>query len=309
MKILITGGAGYVGTKLVKALVNDHDVEEIIVYDNLSRANYNLFLGERFNHPHKIRFILGDLLDSRKIRQIPVQYQIEAVYHLAARVTTPFANTDAHLYEQINHWGTSELILAVEESPAVKKFFYTSSASVYGSSKEMVTESSEPGPSTFYGISKYRGEHHVKRMFNKMDAYILRCGNVYGYSKSMRFDAVINKFMFDANFNSRISIHGNGKQSRAFIHVDVLAKALAQLIRSDAPSGIYNVVDKNLDIIEIADVLKHIFPNLEFIFINQHLTLSEVQVNPDSVLRKYIDYTNNREFMAEMVEFKESFSF
>jgi UDP-glucose 4-epimerase len=309
MKILITGGAGYVGTKLTKALVGLDEVEEVVIYDNLSRSNYNLFLGERFNNHQKIRFILGDLLDSRKLRQIINHYQIEAVYHLAARVTTPFANTDAHLYEQINHWGTSELVLAIEESPTVKKLFYTSSASVYGSSGGTVTEDSDPNPSTFYGISKFRGEHHVKRMLNKLDTYILRCGNVYGYSKSMRFDAVINRFMFDANFNSRISIHGNGQQSRAFIHVDVLTHALVQMIKCQIPSGTYNLVDKNLSIIEIADVLKQIFPDLEFIFINQHLSLSEVKVSPDSVLRNYMDYSNSRELMDELIEFKSRFSF
>jgi UDP-glucose 4-epimerase len=309
MKILVTGGAGYVGTKLAKALVGLDEVEEVVIYDNLSRANYNLFLGERFKNPGKIKFILGDLLDSRKLRQIINHFGIDTVYHLAARVTTPFANTDAHLYEQINHWGTSELVLAIEESPSVKKFFYTSSASVYGPSSEMVTEINEPNPTTFYGISKYRGENHVKRMFRKLNAYVLRCGNVYGYSKSMRFDAVINRFMFDANFNSRISIHGNGLQSRAFIHVDVLAYALAQMALRQIPSGIYNLVDKNLSIIQIADVLKQIFPELEFIFINQHLSLSEVQVNPDSELRNYIDYSNPKELIDELIEFKNRFSF
>lgn len=309
MKILITGGAGYVGTKLTKALVAIDQVEQIIIYDNLSRANYNLFLGDRFLNPHKIIFIHGDLLDSRKLRRIIQQYGIETIYHLAAHVTTPFANTDAHFHEQVNHWGTSELVLAVEESPTVQKLIYTSSASVYGSSTGLVDETSEPNPKTFYGISKYRGEQHVKRMFGKMRAYILRCGNVYGYSKSMRFDAVINRFMFDANFNSRISIHGDGKQSRAFIHVDILSHALAEIIATDIPSGIYNLVDKNLSILDVADVLKHIFPDLEFIFINQHLSLSQVRVNPESALRKYIDYSNPREFVDEMIEFKNRFSF
>lgn len=309
MKILITGGAGYVGTKLSKALLPMEEAEQIIIYDNLSRANHNLFIGEKFNHPEKVTFVHGDLLDTRKLRRVISQYGIETVYHLAAYVTTPFANTDAHFHEQVNHWGASELVLAVEESPTVKKLIYTSSASVYGSSQEMIDENSAPNPRTFYGISKYRGEQHVKRMFSKMDAYILRCGNVYGYSKSMRFDAVINRFMFDANFNSRISIHGDGKQSRAFIHVDVLADILAKMLIREIPSGIYNVVDKNLTILEIADALKHIFPELEFIFINQHLSLSQVRVNPDSQLRKYIDYSNNRQFVDELIEFKSRFSF
>lgn len=308
MKILITGGAGYVGTQLTKVLSASPETSAVILFDNLSRANYNLFLGRRFENPEKITFVSGDLLDSRKLRQVLQQYEIDVVYHLAARVTTPFANTEAHFHEQINHWGTSELVMAVEESN-VKRFIYTSSTSVYGASVDLIDEDAKPDPKTFYGTSKLRGEQHVKRLMDKMDTYILRCGNVYGYNKSMRFDAVINRFMFDANFNNRISIHGDGKQSRAFIHIDLLAELLSKFLSQKIPSGIYNVVDKNLQILDILDVVKEIFPDLEFIFVNQHLKLRDLKVNPESRLRLFIDYINEKTFKEEMVEFKQRFCF
>ena len=101
----------------------------------------------------------------------------------------------------------------------------------------------------------------------------MRCGNVYGYSKSMRFDAVINKFVFEANFNKLVTIQGNGKQSRSFIHIDLLSKGLANLLHASLPSGTYNLVDKHIKIIDILDVLKELVPPLEFIFINQHISL------------------------------------
>jgi UDP-glucose 4-epimerase len=306
MKILITGGAGYVGTELIKALVNDSQVTEILIYDNLSRLNYNLFLGRRLKNFEKVNFIAGDILDSRKLQQ--VLNGVDAVYHLAARVTTPFANTDAHFHEQVNHWGTAEGVNAVEDSD-VKKFIYTSSTSIYGSSSEFLNEESVTNAKTFYGISKLRGEDHVRRLFKKRDTYILRCGNVYGYNKSMRFDAVINKFMFDANFNNRISIHGDGKQSRSFISVALLADAMTKLIKHPVPSGIYNVVDKNYSILDIVDVLKALYPALEFIFINQHLSLRDLKVSPDSRLREFIHYENPYDLYTEMNEFKQRFSF
>ena len=121
MKILITGGAGYIGTPLVDLLCINPDVKKIIVYDNLSRSNYNLFIGAKKEGHEKITFIRGELLDSRKLKQ--TLKGVDVVYHLAARVTTPFANSDAHLFDQINHWGTAELAYLLEES-SVKKLIF-----------------------------------------------------------------------------------------------------------------------------------------------------------------------------------------
>jgi len=307
MNVLITGGAGYIGTVLTKNLVSHDAVDKIIVYDNLSRSNYNLFLGERMDNFEKVEFVHGDILDLRKLRQ--VLQHVDVVVHLAARVTTPFANVDSHFHEQVNHWGTAELVSAIEERN-IHKFIYLSSTSVYGATEDLIGENYEPNPKTFYGISKHRGEEQVKRLLNKMNAYILRCANVYGYSRSMRFDAVINRFMFDANFTNKISIHGNGKQYRAFIHVSLLAKVLIELIVEDkVPTGIYNLVDRNLMILDIVDVMKEIYPDLEFIFINQHLHLRKIFVNPESILRHYIEYINTKTLKEELLEFKERFSF
>lgn len=306
MKVLITGGAGYVGTELTKVLVLNEDVEEILIYDNLSRNNYNLFLGRRLINHEKVNLISGDILDSRKL--ITILKGVDTVFHLAARVTTPFANSDAHFHEQVNHWGTAELVNAVEET-GVKKFIYASSTSTYGSSTEFLNEKSIPHAKTFYGISKLRGEDHVRRLGKKIDSYILRCGNVYGYSKSMRFDAVINKFMFDANFNNRISIHGDGKQSRSFISVSLIAELFSKIITHNVPGGTYNVVDRNYSILEIVDVMKSLYPLLEFIFINQHLSLRDLKVSPESNLRNYINYDNNSDLHQELHEFKQRFSF
>jgi UDP-glucose 4-epimerase len=306
MHVLITGGAGYVGTVLTKSLVTVPEVDRITIYDNLSRKNSNLFLGDRLVNSEKVQLVVGDILDSRKLKN--VLKDIDVVFHLAARVSTPFANVDADFHEQVNHWGTAELVSAVEESK-VKKIIFTSSTSVYSNSDDLITEDRQPDPKTFYGISKYRAEEHVKRLMNSRQTLILRCGNVYGYSRSMRFDAVINRFMFDANFTKRIQIHGNGKQYRAFIHVNILIKALIGCLQHDVPGGVFNVVDKNIQILEIVDVLKEIYPSLEFIFINQHLDLRQMHVDPASRLRQFIDYKNPHSLLQELQDFKSRFSF
>lgn len=306
MKVLVTGGAGYIGTELISALIVNPEVEKIIVYDNLSRPNYNMFLGLRLLHHAKVLFIKGELLDSRGLRKI--LKGVDVVYHLAAKVTTPFANADAHVYEQVNHWGTAELVYAIEESE-VKRFIYASSTGVYGSSKEAVDESAAPDPQTLYAISKLRGEEHVRRLSSKIDTYIMRCGNVYGYSKSMRFDAVINKFVFEANFDHRVTIQGDGKQSRTFINIDLLAKSLSNLLTAQLASGTYNLVERNLKVFDIVDVLKELLPPLEFIFINQHLSLHELNVKENELVNKTLGITNHRTLKEELEEFLNKFSF
>jgi len=242
----------------------------------------------------------------RKLKR--VLKNVDVVFHLAARVSTPFANVDADFHEQVNHWGTAELVSAVEGSN-VKKFIFTSSTSVYGISDGHIDENQIPSPRSFYGISKFRGEEQVRLLQKNMNALILRCANVYGYSRSMRFDAVINRFMFDANFSKRIQIHGNGKQLRAFVHVKVLIKALMGCLFESVPTGTYNIVDKNLEILDIVDVLKEIYPTLEFLFINQHLDLKHMKVDRKSALRAYIDFENNLTLKDELLDFKDRFSF
>lgn len=306
MKVLITGGAGYIGTELTSALISRPDVDEVIVYDNLSRPNYNFFLGLQHKNHAKIKFVKGELLDSRALKKI--LKGVDVVYHLAAKVTTPFANADSHAYEQVNHWGTAELVYAVEESN-VRRFIYTSSTGVYGSSNIPAHEDKPPDPKSFYAASKLRGEEHVRRLIGKMDTYIMRCGNVYGYSKSMRFDAVINKFIFEANFNKLITIQGDGKQSRTFIHIEMVAKALSNLLTADLPSDVYNIVDKNLTVLDILDVLKELIPALEFIFINQHLRLTEINVKVNPLITDTLQIRNNRTLKEELSEFLTKFSF
>lgn len=306
MKVLITGGAGYVGTKLVKHLVEQPCIEKIIIYDNLSKGHHNFFLGETYTHQEKIEAVHGDILDTRKLRKL--MKDADVVVHLAAVVTTPFANTDPHFYEQVNHWGTAEVVYCAEESD-ISKFIYLSSTSVYGASEQVADETTTPAPSTFYGISKLRGEEHVSRLAEKKTAISIRGGNVYGYSKSMRFDAVINRFMFDANFANRIQINGNGKQSRAFINVDYLCDSLTKTIIGDVQSGTYNLVDKNLQILDIVDVLKEMYPSLEFLFTNQHMNLRELKISSESQLFNQIERFTSRELKNELEEFKDKFAF
>jgi UDP-glucose 4-epimerase len=307
MKVLITGGAGYVGTELTKKLVASPAIKEVVIFDNLSKHHNNFFLGKQYEQPEKVRFVRGEILDSRLLKK--EMMKADAVIHLAAIVTTPFANTDPHFYEQVNHWGTAEVVYAAEEIDTITKFIYLSSTSVYGSHEEPATEESPTSPQTFYGVSKLRGEEHVNRLMGIKKSIILRGGNVYGYNRSLRFDAVINRFMFDANFSNRIQIFGSGKQTRAFIHVNYLTEAIANALLHEVPSGTYNLVDKNLQILDLIDALKEIYPSLEFIFNNQHMELRELNVSRETKLFDHFPRFTSESLKDELLAFKNRFAF
>ncbi|MFB6305521.1 MAG: SDR family oxidoreductase, partial [Flavobacteriales bacterium] len=169
-----------------------------------------------------------------------------------------------------------------------------------------------PDPRTFYGISKLRGEEHMKRLADKESGnknfYIIRCGNVYGYNSSMRFDAVINRFIFDANFSGRIFIDGDGRQYRAFIHVEKAADCLGNLLEKNIKPGIYNLVDRNLTVLEIVNELQQLYPEWETQYINQHLKLRAIEVQPDPNINGLMK-KSGQEFYDELKEFKQKFTF
>lgn len=306
MNVLVTGGAGYIGSELVYQLAQQSDVKKVVVYDNLSRDNFNLFTSQSNKIQNsKITFEYGELLDSRKLQK--TLKNIDIVFHLAGKVAPAYADIDSHIFEQVNHWGTAELVYAVENSK-VKKLIHLSSTAVYGASKLPLTEDAIPNPRSFYGTSKLRGEEHVQRLSSKLNCISLRCGNVYGFSPAIGFETVINKFMFDAHFKNRISIHGNGNQARGFIHIDKVVETLIQTAKKEIPSGVYNLSDKNIEILDLVDVLKEIYPSLEFIFINQHLSMRDLRVSPESKLTSFIKL-NDTSLKDELLAFKDKFSF
>jgi len=308
MKVLVTGGAGYIGSELVFKLSQLAEVEQIFVYDNLSNQNTNLFISASNRMRNgKVKFVQGELLDSRLLKKYV--NQVDVVYHLAAITNMSFHNVDSHAYEQTNHWGTAELVYAVEEAENVKKLIFVSSTGVYGFSPNdaFLDEESRLNPRSFYDISKMRAEEHVKRLIAKKDnVVIFRPANVYGYSPGIHFNTVINRFLFESNFNGRISINGNGKQKRSFIHIQKLMDVLIFPLLNELPSDIYNVADFNSSILDIVDVFKEVFPELEFIFINQHLELKDLVVKvTDTKLSKFITLPETV-LKEDIIRFKET---
>ncbi len=298
MKLLITGGAGYLGTELCLRLMNRPEIESIVVYDNLSRRNFNFFIGPDQLHA-KVRFVDAELLDSYTLRKEVAK--ADSVIHLAAKVITPFADENPHLFDQVNNWGTAELCYAVEESDCAR-LIYMSSASVYGGGDEPSALDTTPNPKTFYGISKLKGERHVERLSGKKEVSIVRCANVYGYSKSMRFDAVINRFVLHAKFHGRVQINGSGEQARAFVHVSRVSDFLEKLLFAKNWQSHYNLVDHNLSINDVAYTLKELLPEMEMLYVDQQLNLRQINVAADQNVEALIG-SKNKSLKDELEEF------
>ena len=111
-----------------------------------------------------------------------------------------------------------------------------------------------------------------------------------------------------ANFENKLSVHGSGAQSRAFIHVKNVAEVLSQIPFKQIPSGNYNLVTKNLAVNDLAEVILDLYPACDRIFINQHLKLGSIRVSSESAIWQYVTI-NERSLHDELADFKNKFAF
>lgn len=303
MRVMVTGGAGYIGNELVYRLSAEPGIKEILVYDNLCKGNYNLFTGLRKLPGNNVRFVQADILDSRSLRSCMAG--MDVVVHLAAKVETPFADQNAHDFEQTNHWGTAELVYAAEDL-GIGRFIYLSSQSVYGQGD--VTSTEHPRvPSSFYGISKMRGEDHVLRLMDKMPTQLVRCANVYGYSKNLRVETLVNQFIFDAHFTNRVAIHGDPEHAMSHISVYRLVEVLARMIKRDMDSAVHNLSHRRMSSMELVEALRELYPDLETIFVDQHIPLLDLTIECDEVMRELLP--GDATLVEDLVKFRELFTF
>ena len=303
MRVMLTGGAGYIGTELVYRLSAEPGISDILVYDNLCKGNYNLFTGLRKVPGEKVRFVQADILDSRSLRRS--MQGMDVVFHLAAKVETPFADQNAHDFEQTNHWGTAELVYAAEAMD-LPRLIYLSSQQVYGQGE--VTSTDHPRvPDSFYAISKMRGEAHVLRLMQKSSAQLVRCANLYGYSKNQRFESPINQLIFDAHFSNRISIHGDPHHTLSYISLFRTVEVLAQLALVDSPSASYNLSHRQLSTMDVVDALRDFYPRLETIAVDQHIPSRNLTIQCDARLADWLPADTS--LSQDIAKFRELFTF
>ena len=243
--VLITGGAGYVGSTLVKKL-SSYDYE-IRVFDSSVFGNEGLFqLREKKN----VKFIQGDIRNSNLLEKS--LDDVNCVVHLAA-ITGPLCDQIPEATRQINVDATANLINLCKKKK-VTRFFFSSTCSNYGSNLEVVDETTPLKPLSLYSETKIKGESLVLSSKNdNFEPCVLRFATVFGLSPKMRFDLLIQELIKNAFEHKTIEVYGPNYW-RPFIHVGDVAEACMIGIRSDSKliSGeIYNVGDTNQNIKKI----------------------------------------------------------
>jgi nucleoside-diphosphate-sugar epimerase len=240
MKILITGGCGYVGSVLTQDLLRKrHDV---IVYDIMWFGNY---LRE---HP-KLTITQGDI---REIDSVPMN-GVDAVIHLANIANDPCSDLNSKLNWEVNVLAT-KLLVEKAIASGVSQFIYASSGSVYGyKEEEQVTEELSLVPLSDYNKTKMISERVLLSYSNNLLVQIVRPATVCGYSPRMRLDLSVNILTSQAYNNQRLTVFG-GSQTRPNIHIrDMVGVYLHFLEQGEAIQGIYNAGFENLSILEIAE--------------------------------------------------------
>ena len=254
---LVTGGAGFIGSNLVDELVKLK--HKVIVLDNLKTGRIsNLEKSKK-----KIIFKKLDLYkDKSKINKIFKNYKVDNVFHLAGLADIVPSIVKPQDYFDTNVVGTLNILEAAKNFK-VKKFIYAASASCYGIPKKYPTNETSPVTTEYpYATSKYLGEKLVLdwAKIYKMNNVSFRFFNVYGPRSRTTgaYGAVFGVFLAQKLANKPLTIVGNGKQTRDFIHVFDVTSALCKSIKNAKSGEIYNLGSgKQTTVNQIANLISN----------------------------------------------------
>ena len=232
MKALVTGGAGFIGSNLVDALVDRGD--EVRVLDNFSTGNRANLEGL------DIEVVEGELRSYERVHA--AVRGIEVVYHLGALGSVPRSVQDPLTSNAVNVEGTLNVLLAARDE-GVRRVIFSSSTSVYGSSRSLPTsESTPPDPISPYGVAKLAAERYCisfDRVYESFETVVLRYFNVFGPRQSpfSQYAAAVPLFITKIAAGDEIDIYGDGEQSRDFTYVGNVVDATIRAADADGASG------------------------------------------------------------------------
>lgn len=297
---LIIGGAGYVGTVLLDKF---HDNYNITVFDSFF-FNKIQKLKSKYK---KIKFVKGNINSDIKEKHFN---NIKVVVHLAGLANDPSSDYDPNNTVLTNHISTIKLANMAKKK-GVKKFIYASSCSVYGDhGKTLINEKTNERPLTVYALSKFSSEKEIVKISNSsFEVISLRFATLFGLSPRMRFDLGVNTMTKNILQRKNITINGDGKQFRSFVHVQDVANSIIYFsnIKRKFKYNIYNIGSKknNIKIIDLAKLFKKIFKNLKVKKNLKNYDFRSYEVNFDRLSKIY----NTKNFISLEDGIKEIFDF
>jgi len=259
MKYLVTGGAGFIGSHLVEALLAQGS--EVIVLDNLST-------GIKGNVPDKARLVVGHAGDAALLDQLLPG--CAGIFHLAA-VSSVQASLDRPLEVHNDNLTATLALLEAARRHGVKRFVFSSSAAVYGDTKgEPACEDMKPNPLSHYAVQKLAGEYYcsVYAKLYATETVCLRYFNIFGPRQraDSPYSGAIARFLDAGRAGRAATIFGDGSQTRDFCAVaNVVAANLAAADRpaSDLAGGIFNVGSgSSVSILQVVETVGGLFPDM-----------------------------------------------
>ncbi|MEB7670547.1 NAD-dependent epimerase/dehydratase family protein [Staphylococcus equorum] len=310
MKILITGGAGFIGSHLAEYFTNSN--HEVFILDNLSTGHRS-----NISFIDDLHFIENDVTNKTLVQDLIKKEQFDIVIHLAAVVSVVETINNPILSQKVNIDGTLNLLEANRQyNENLKKFIFASSAAVYGNTKGLPKKvETFIDPESPYAIEKYAGEQYTK-LYNKLYSLpttALRFFNIYGprQDPSSPYSGVLSimhsKFQKDEAFK----FFGDGEQTRDFVYVKDLVQAVSIVINSDyANGGIYNLgTSKPLSLLEMFDEFKKLYSKtIDYSFTearsgdikHSYAEIDDLKAlgytpkySVEEGLKEYINYTDN----------------
>lgn len=253
MKILVTGGAGFIGSHLVDALIKKG--HNVVVIDNLST-------GKRKNLNQDATFYNTDISSRDEIFKILSKEKPEIIYHCAAQIDVRKSVEDPVFDAHVNILGSLNIFESVKKSGIEKIIFSSTGGAIYGNTTVIPShEELKPEPISPYGIAKLVVEKYLYYYYKifHIPYIILRYANVYGPRQNNEGEAGVISIFCDKILNNQIpKIFGDGSQTRDFVYIDDVVSANLLALEANKV-GIYNVgTGRETDVNQIAELLKKV---------------------------------------------------
>lgn len=284
MKIIVTGGCGFIGSHIVDRLINDGN-EVIVIDDESSVVNEQFYYNDKATY-HKI-----DIADYDKVR--PIFDNVDYVYHLAAKSRVQLTIQNPLKTIHTNSYGTAVLLECSREAN-VKRFIYSSTSSAYGlKNLSPLNEEMHPDCLSPYSVGKVSGEMLCKvysDLYN-LKTVIFRYFNVYGPREPLRgqYAPVIGLFLKKHINNEPLTIIGDGKQRRDFTHVNDAVEANILAMTADLKDQygtVFNIGSgKNYSILELTEMISN---NVEYL--PPRPAEAQITLADNSKARKYLNW-------------------